>query len=106
MENSEYRDTLNFLVGLAVGALIGSGAALLMAPQSGRRTRKQIVHKAEELTDAATDRFEDARDDARRIAGRTTRDARRIATRARRRADETGERLTEAVEKGRDRLRR
>jgi gas vesicle protein len=106
MDNSEYRDTLNFLFGLALGALIGSGAALLMAPQSGRRTRKQLASKAEELTDAAADRFEDARDDARRIADRTSRDARRLATRARRRADETGERLSDAVERGRDRLRR
>ncbi|MFO7588425.1 MAG: YtxH domain-containing protein [Gemmatimonadota bacterium] len=106
MDNSEYRDTLTFLLGLAVGALIGSGAALLLAPQSGARTRRQIAHKAEELTDAATDAMGDVRDDARRIADRTTRDARRIATRARKRADETGERLSGAVEKGRDRLRR
>lgn len=95
MENSEYRDTLNFLVGLAVGALIGSGAALLLAPQSGSRTRKRIAHRAGELTDAATDRLEDARGDARRLA-----------TRARKRADDTGERLSDAVERGRDRLRR
>ncbi len=36
-----------FLVGVAVG----SGAALLMAPQSGKRTRRQIARRAEDAQD-------------------------------------------------------
>jgi gas vesicle protein len=29
---------------LAIGGLIGAGAAILFAPQSGRRTRRDILH--------------------------------------------------------------
>lgn len=32
----------DFLIGLAVGGFLGAGAALLMAPQSGQRTREQL----------------------------------------------------------------
>lgn len=41
----------SFLVGGAVGA----GLALLLAPQSGRKTRKQIRDIAEDLSDQASD---------------------------------------------------
>ncbi len=29
---------------LAIGGLIGAGAAILLAPQSGKKTRRDIVH--------------------------------------------------------------
>jgi gas vesicle protein len=101
----EYREALGFLAGLTIGAVIGTAAALLMAPQSGARTRRQIARKAEEWTDAAGETLEDVRDDARELADRTARDTRRLARRARKKADRTGDRLTEVVEKGRERLR-
>jgi gas vesicle protein len=41
----------SFLVGGAVGA----GLALLLAPQSGKKTRRQIREIAEELSDQASD---------------------------------------------------
>jgi gas vesicle protein len=57
-----------FLVGLAIGA----GAALLLAPQSGERTRKNLVRgarrvrrQAEEFVRDTRERAEDAIDDAR-----------------------------------------
>jgi gas vesicle protein len=57
-----------FLVGLAIGA----GAALLLAPQSGERTRKNLVRgarrvrrQAEEFVRDTRERAEDALDDAR-----------------------------------------
>jgi gas vesicle protein len=106
MDNSEYRDVLSFIAGLTVGALIGTSAALLLAPQSGRRTRRQLARRAEELSDTATEAMEEARDETRRIADRTVRETRKLAGRARDRADRTSERLTDAVEKGRERLRR
>lgn len=36
-------NALNFLAGLAIGAVLGASVALLTAPQSGKRTRRQIV---------------------------------------------------------------
>jgi gas vesicle protein len=106
VENSEYRDVLSFIVGLTLGALVGTSAALLLAPQSGRRTRRQLARRAEELTDTAGEVLEDALDDTRRIADRTAKETKKLAGRARDRADRTSDRLTDAVEKGRDRLRR
>ena len=108
MDNSEYsefREALGFLAGLTIGAVIGTTAALLMAPQSGARTRRQIARRAEELTDSAGETLEDARDDARELADRAARDTRRLARRARKSADRTGDRIAEVVEKGRDHLR-
>ncbi|MBT8403695.1 MAG: YtxH domain-containing protein [Gemmatimonadetes bacterium] len=105
MDNTEYREALGFLLGLTVGAVIGTATALLLAPQSGARTRRQIVRKAEEWTDTAGESLEDARDEARDLADRASRETRRLARRARKSADRTGDRIAEVVDKGRDRLR-
>jgi gas vesicle protein len=45
----------SILVALVVGGLVGAGIALLLAPQSGKRTRQQIADLAEDLKDYATD---------------------------------------------------
>ncbi len=44
-----------------VGGMIGAGVALLMAPQSGRRTRSKIRDKGEELRERAVETAEDTR---------------------------------------------
>ena len=93
---NEYREALGFLAGLTVGAVIGTAAALLLAPQSGARTRRQIARKAEEWTDSAGETLEEARDDARDLADKAGRETRRLARRARKKADRTGDRLAEA----------
>jgi len=104
-DNMAYREALGFLAGLTIGAVIGTAAALLMAPQSGARTRRQIARKAEEWTDSAGETLEEVRDEARELADRTARDTRRLARRARKKADRTGDRLAEVVEKSRERLK-
>jgi gas vesicle protein len=43
-----------FLAGLLLGALAGAGAMLLLAPQSGKRTRKQIRRKGRALRKQTT----------------------------------------------------
>ena len=45
------RDATNVLIGLLIGGLVGAGAMLLLAPQSGRRTRAQIQLKGVQLRD-------------------------------------------------------
>ncbi|UCG75936.1 MAG: YtxH domain-containing protein [Gemmatimonadota bacterium] len=89
-----FDDGEEFVLGVIVGALIGASAALLLAPDSGRRTRRRIRRSAEDLTDAAGERIQEAADDARRLAG----DARRAAERS-------SERLVDSVERGAKRLR-
>jgi gas vesicle protein len=51
---------LGILVGLLIGGLVGAGAMLLLAPQSGKKTRAQIQRKSIELRDQTTEAVEDA----------------------------------------------
>jgi len=53
-----------FAAGLLIGALAGAVGMLLMAPQSGERTRKQIRRRAMALRDQASENAEDAVDKA------------------------------------------
>lgn len=46
---------LGVLAGAAVGALVG----ILMAPDKGTATRKKIMKKGEDYTDALKDKFDD-----------------------------------------------
>lgn len=46
----------------ATGLLVGVGAGMLIAPQSGARTRRQITNMVEDLKEDATHLAEDARD--------------------------------------------
>ena len=62
-ENQDYRYTANntagVLMGLLIGGLAGAAAALLMAPQSGKDTRRQIQEKSIELRDRTSELVED-----------------------------------------------
>jgi len=59
------RAALGFLAGILVGGLAGAGTMLLLAPQSGKRTRVQIRRKGIDLRDQAVDSMEDVLDQAR-----------------------------------------
>jgi len=54
-----------FLAGLLIGGLAGAVAMLLLAPQSGKRTRAQIQLKSIELREQTTEAVEDAMAQAR-----------------------------------------
>jgi gas vesicle protein len=85
------RDSLSFFAGLAFGAGLGAAFALLLAPQSGRKTRRRIRRWGEDFTDRVTDTVEELGTDARRVAS----DARRAAERS-------GERVSDTVSRVRD----
>lgn len=92
---SQERDTIiAFAAGVALGGIIGAGTALLLAPRSGRRTRRKIRYAAEDLGDRAEETLEHAAEDARRYAGE-----------ARRAAERSGERVKESVDEGKRKLR-
>lgn len=61
MHCSHDEHTRSVLVALVVGGLVGAGIALLLAPQSGKRTRQQIADLAEDLKDYASDLTEKVR---------------------------------------------
>ena len=50
-----------FTVGLILGALVGAGLALLLAPQSGAETRRDLARRARQLADDSRDRYDEAR---------------------------------------------
>jgi gas vesicle protein len=65
MDRSEAQDLIPFSLGIVLGAAVGAGVALLLAPQSGRKTRKLISRNAEHLRDRASDRWDELADEVR-----------------------------------------
>jgi len=74
--------------GLLVGALIGAGAALLLAPQSGEETRLAIGRKARHARYRARDAWDGLAQELAAVARRGRRRARRVITHARWRASD------------------
>jgi hypothetical protein len=74
--------------GLLVGALVGAGAALLLAPQSGEETRTAIRRQARFARHRASDAWGDLADELAAVARRGRRQARRAMRRARWRASD------------------
>jgi len=52
-----------FVAGLLLGAAIGATAALLSAPQSGKRTRKKLGKAAVGIKKTTQDRWDEVSDD-------------------------------------------
>ncbi|MDO9066734.1 MAG: YtxH domain-containing protein, partial [Chloroflexota bacterium] len=94
---SEASNAGGFLAGLVVGGLAGAGTALLLAPESGKRTRADIQHKGMELRDQTVETVENKVAEARIKA-------RQITAPARRQAKELQQRGQEILEEQRDRL--
>ena len=99
--SDEDRGILGFVVGITFGTLLGAVTALLLAPQSGRKTRRQIRRTAEEWSEAASDKLQVAGDKLQEAAD----DARQLASDARELAEKSSGRIAEKVEKGRKRLK-
>jgi gas vesicle protein len=70
---------LGILAGLLIGCLAGAVTMLLLAPQSGKRTRMQIQKKGIELRERTTEMVEDAVAQARVDGKKITRDGRKKA---------------------------
>jgi gas vesicle protein len=50
------------LMGFAIGAAVGAGLALLLAPESGKKTRQRIASSARRWSKSAGDTIDQARD--------------------------------------------
>jgi gas vesicle protein len=55
-----------FAAGLLIGALVGAGIALLLAPQSGEETRRLLTRRARRLADDARERYDGVKHQLRR----------------------------------------
>jgi gas vesicle protein len=91
-----------FFAGLLMGGLIGSGAMLLLAPQSGKRMRAQIQQEGLELRDQVTETVEDAvtqtRDKARRVTDSLHKQTKRLQQHGQDMLDEQREVMSTVVE--------
>lgn len=72
-----------FGAGIAVGAMVGAGLALLYAPQSGLQTRTAIRRRSRKLVSRGHDAWDELADELRRTARRRTKQLRRRGTKAR-----------------------
>jgi gas vesicle protein len=108
-EGSDVKYLWGFLAGLLAGSLIGAGAMLLLAPQSGRRTRAKIQRKSAELREQTADIVDDSLGQARAKVGQIRDDVRDTTGELEQRAQavfgEQSERLSSAVKAGGKALR-
>lgn len=56
---TESHNSAGLLTGLLIGGLTGFGAMMLLAPQSGKKTRDQIKQKSVELQTRTVNTFDD-----------------------------------------------
>jgi gas vesicle protein len=61
-DNNESSRIGGYLAAFAIGALVGTGVALLYAPRSGKETRELLAKKGRELKGKASDAMDDAKD--------------------------------------------
>ena len=64
-----------FAIGLTLGALVGAGVALLLAPASGNVTRRRLKRKLDHARELASDGIDELRRKARRELRRRTESA-------------------------------
>ncbi len=91
-----------FLAGLLMGGLVGAGAMLLFAPQSGEKMRAQIQQEGLELRHQVSGTVEDAvaqaRGKARRITAGVHKQTRELQQRGQDMLDEQREVVSQVVE--------
>lgn len=99
----------SFLAGALFGGLVGAGAMLLLAPQSGKQTREQIQLKGMELREQATEAVDDAvaqtRSKVRKITTDVSDKAKEIQQSGQEMVDEQKTRLSTAVAAGKTAMR-
>ena len=71
-ETTANKNILGVLAGVLVGGLAGAATMLLLAPQSGKETRKQIGQKGIDLRDRTTEMVKDSMVQVRSTADKIT----------------------------------
>ena len=106
-QSEHYGHTIRgFIAGALIGALAGAGTMLLMAPQSGLRTRTQIRAKSLELRDQAMESVEDAMDQARTTTEQITANVHQQADKVQEQAEKIQQRGQHAIDVQKERWQR
>jgi len=92
-EDSQWRNTAIFGAGVALGALLGAGAALLYAPQTGEEAREMLSERAQRFGGRIGERLDDARGDLGWYMRRGRRKLRRGASRGRWASEDLADRI-------------
>lgn len=87
----DWQQVAIFATGLAIGAVVGVGTALLLAPKSGRDTRRAIIRGSRHLRSRGHDAWDDLRDELREAARRSRRSLRGVLRRHERQAERQAE---------------
>src|SRR5262245_46266224 len=66
----DWRRIAVFATGVAVGLTIGAGVALLVAPQTGRETRRDLAKRGRRIRRRSADAWDDLRHELRQAARR------------------------------------
>lgn len=105
-KNQEFEhsnNTLSVLGGMLLGALAGAATALLLAPQSGQATRRQLQEKSVELRDRTTELVDDTMATVRTQANKITMN---LKDRGQEVAAEQLENVSEAAQAGKKAIER
>lgn len=91
------------LVGALVGALAGALAMLLMAPQSGKKTRAKIEKKGKQLRQQAADTIEGGVEQVRTKANEVVTKANEVSAKLHKQAEDLQQRGHEVIEHQKER---
>jgi gas vesicle protein len=69
---SDNKPVCSTITAFAIGAAVGAGIALLLAPQSGKETREMIAKKGQDLADGAKKLVEEGKHVAQDVKSRLT----------------------------------
>ena len=83
MEYDQDARFISFISGVVCGAAIGAGMALLVAPESGHKTRKKLHRAADDLRDSAYERWDELTDDVKDRVEEALKEARKGMKRVR-----------------------
>ena len=88
----------NYWLAFGIGVSAGAAIALLYAPQSGARTRKQLRKGVESAVDDANDYLQDAGDYLKAQAEKFSDEAQGAVKRARKFADKAGDHASDVAD--------
>ena len=95
-----------FVAGLVMGGLVGAGTMLLLAPQSGKKTRAKLQHEGIEMRDQVAETVQgavaQARSVAHRVVDRAQEQTKDLKQRGQELLDDQREVIANAVEAGKE----